>query len=234
MILVSADNWFYGKDIIIDVISVLVLLFILIYSARYYALNKKEKKYALLIASFSTLTISFLAKILSHFIIYYRDTGVKQMGVITVTYQTISQSYALIFWGLLAYRILSIIGLYLFYLIYTEKTSKLNLFITAYLLVLSGYLGHIEYALYHITFSLVLLAVILRLSARYKEKNYHTTKLLIYGFSMILLSQICFILTLYYLQSYMAGEIIQLAGYSLVLLSFLKVTRFGPKKKRTA
>ena len=134
-------GWFFAKDIIIDVISALILIFILTYSIRYYSLRKRQTKYRFLIASFVLLTLSFIFKIVSHFVIYSIATSTKRIGIITFTYQTISHSPVLVFWGLLIYRMLSLVAFYLFYAIYLKRQTTIHLIVILYLLLIIGYFG---------------------------------------------------------------------------------------------
>lgn len=230
--IVPFANWLYGKDMFIDSISLIVLLLIVIYSIRFYQINKSKKQYLLLIASFSLIALSFITKILSHFIIYSTEIETKHIGIITLTYREIEQSQALVFWGLLGYRILSIIGIYLLYLIYSEKQNWRAVVLSICLLLLVGYFGQYQYYIYHFVFALVLLLVLIGLKIRYKEKNTHTTKFLFYGLALIFISHLTFIIMFANDLVYTCGEIIQLVGYLLILFAFFSVITVGIKKTR--
>lgn len=233
----------YGKDIWIDVVGFLIVSFILAYAVKFYRLNKgstrNKDKYLLLISSFTLLSVSFLAKILSHITIYKTSFETKHLGIISFTYQTITHSNVLIFWGLLTYRILSILALYLFFQIYSEDSSIKNQSLTIFLLLLTVYLGQLEYYIYHLSMSVLLILIIISL----REKNpinksslvaikNKTTNYLIRGFEAILLSQIIFIFLFANKFIYFGGEVIQLIGYLLILTGFARVIKSDRTKKR--
>ncbi|NTV23520.1 MAG: hypothetical protein HGA85_04055, partial [Nanoarchaeota archaeon] len=58
--LVYSPAWFYGKDIIIDIISIVVLLLVSLAGFRYYLMSR-NKKMLYLVLSFSLLALAFLA-----------------------------------------------------------------------------------------------------------------------------------------------------------------------------
>src|SRR3989338_10058620 len=69
-------QWFYGKDIVIDLISVCVLLVISIFSVRYDFVMRKNRNYLHLASSFFIISLAFLAKILTYFVIYNKKIQV--------------------------------------------------------------------------------------------------------------------------------------------------------------
>ena len=58
--IIYSPHWFYGKDIVIDVISILVLSLIGVFSIKYYRISKKNKNYILQTSSFFVLASSFI------------------------------------------------------------------------------------------------------------------------------------------------------------------------------
>ncbi len=228
--LIPIYQWFYGKDIIIDSLSFLIVLLILFYSIKFYRMNRSQKKYLYLISSFLLLSLSFLAKLMSHFIIYYTAVETKKIGIISLTYQTINSSGLFVFWGILIYRILSLFAIYLFYLIYSDKLDVMNQALMIYLLMLVAYLGHSEFYLFHLTYSMLLLFIIISIYSRYSKKKSISTKRLVNGFELLLLSQLVFIFIFAGNPLYLIGEIIQLLGYVLIVLGFIKVLGSGKKK----
>ncbi len=226
------NQLFYGKDIIIDFASFFILIILLIYAIKFYRLNKSQKKYIYLITSFALLATSFLAKVLSHFVIYFHNTETKQLGIISLTYQTINHSEILVFLGLLFYKILSIIAIYVFYLIYSRKTDIKNKILIFYLLIIVAIFGHFQYFIYHITISGLFFMNIVSLRNKYLTQKSETTKYLIMGFILLFISQIVFIFI--YINSilYLFGEFIQMSGYLSILFGFIKVIANDVKKKR--
>ncbi len=229
--LVPLTSWFYGKDIMIDIFSTLVLVFILIYAIMFYKINKKPK-YKYLITSFALLTVSFAFKILSNFIIYYHTTETRQLGFLTLTYQAIRSSNVLVFWGLFAHRIIFIIALYFLYLVYVEKQSLSAVILTFYLLVLAGYHSSYQYYVFHLTSLVLLLIITIFMFRNYFEEKHSQTFWMAVAFGAITLSQAVFILLNVNPIFYIIAEAIQLIGYSAILLTFIRVLSHGNKKKQ--
>ena len=86
--LIYSPQWFYGKDVIIDIVSICVLLLIAFFSINYYRI-KKNRNYLYFALSFIILASSFLIKILMNINIYYKIIETKQLGIITVIYQSV-------------------------------------------------------------------------------------------------------------------------------------------------
>ena len=231
MIWLGLRQAIYGKDIYFDIINLLILTIITVYAIKFYKLKKENKKYRYLIGSFSLLAISFMAKVISHLIIYETNTTTRSLGIINITYQTITQSNSLIYWGLFTYKILSLIGIYLFFLIYNDKKNIKNKILTTYLLLIVAYLGQTEFYIYHITMGLLSFLIIYDLIEKNKTRT-TSTKSLIRGFGLILISQILFTIIFLNKYLYMTGETIQLIGYLLILIGFSTVIKSDGKKKR--
>ncbi len=230
---VAIREGFYRGDFLLDIFNFLVVLFILIYCVKFYLLNKKQKKYRYLITSFSFLTLSFLFKILTHVVIYYRTIIVKHIGIVTITYQTLRSSLAFVGWGVLVYRILSLLAFYIFYVAYVKEKSKLNVLLMIYLLLIAGYLSESAFYIYHLTSFFLIFLIVDRLYFVYTKNKLSNTKLLTLSFLIIMASQGLFIFVNLSPVFYIVAEIVQLVGYLFLLFTFIRVLRHG-KKKRAA
>src|SRR3989338_1029488 len=85
--LVYSPNWFHGKDIIIDTVSIVVLSLIAFFSIRCYRIDKENKNYLYLAISFIVIAFSFLFSIITNFTIYYKSIETANLGFLTLTYQ---------------------------------------------------------------------------------------------------------------------------------------------------
>ncbi len=227
--IVYSPRWFYGKDIMIDLISIFVLVLIAFFTLRYYRLNRKNRNYLLFASSFILMAVAFLFKIATNFTIYYEIPQTSQLGLLTLTYSVIKTSDLLFFAGYLMYRMLMLLGLYILYSIY-HKQNRFNVFLIIYLILVSVYFSSSAYFMFHLT-SLIILSII-----TYDYfKNYHksmqvTGKWLAYSFVLIAASQLVFIFIKLHTLLYVIAELIQLAGYVLLLITFIKVLKDGKKK----
>ena len=228
--LVYSPKWFYGKDIVIDVVSILILFLIGIFSIKYYYIDKKNKNYICLAASFFTLATAFLFKILTNITIYYINTETKQIGFVTYSYEAIKSTDILFVSGFLLYRILTILSLYLLYSIH-QKQPKSNIAIIIYLILVSTYFSQSAYYMFHITSLIILALITAHYIEIYKENRLHTSKLLAYSFGLVTTSQILFIFINVNPLFYVIAEVVQLIGYITLLITFILVLRHGKKKK---
>ena len=226
---VFSPQWFYFKDIAIDIISVLVLLLIGYCCWQYHRLDKTKKYYSRFSLSFLMIAGSFLFKIFTYFTLYREITQTRQVGLITLTYNIVQTSDALLLVGTIISRFLMLLGLYLLFTLYYPAKQRSTTFFMAYLLLIVAYLSHPAYYVFHLTAFLFLLFII-----SHYYHNYHKTKdqpahWLFYSFLAIGISQLLFIFIKLDDVLYVGAEAIQLLGYLLLLISFLMV-RYGKKK----
>lgn len=221
---------FYQKDLIIDIISAIIMLFILITIINFYFINK-PKRYIYLISSFTFIFLAFLFKILSHLRIYYFSTATKTIGAITLTYQTLNTSEALVFLGLMAYHIVFILGLYILYAAYLHKQTTLNTILIVYLLLMVGYFSNITYYIFYVTSMILLSIIAFSFYQIYQKNKMENTKLLYISFMILAFSQFIFMFLNRSPIYYAIAEIVQLCGYLFLYFTFLKVLRDGKKKR---
>ena len=229
---VYTPSWFYGKDILIDTVSIFVLLLIAFFSLNYYKVDRKNKNYLHLAISFFLITLSFLFRILTNFTIYYKVFETKQLGLFTLTYQVIKSTGTLFFIGFLLHRTLMLLGLYMLYSIYQKNQSKSNILIISYLIIISTYFSQSAYYIFHVTSLILLLLITAQYYKNYTRNKNPTTKLLATSFVMITISQIFFMFVEINNLLYVVAELIQLLGYVILLFTFIKVLQNAKKKKQ--
>jgi len=213
-----SPQWFYGKDIVIDIFSIIVLTLIAIFSLKYYKINKKQNHLWFAI-SFATLAIAFLFKILTNFTIYYKIINTETLGILTLSYETIHASDILFTIGFLFYIFLSLTSLFILYEIYQKKHSKQNIIIILFFIATTTYFTTSKYFLFHLT-SFFLLILITR---NYYKNN--SSKILTTSFTIITISQLFFIFITINPIFYVTAEIIQFVGYILLLTTFIGVIK---------
>jgi hypothetical protein len=228
--LIYSPKWFYGKDILIDIISIIVLFSIAFFSIKYYQINKTKKNYLYLALSFILLAISFICKIATNFTVYYHVLETRQIGFVSFTYQTMRSTDTLFFFGFLLYRICTLMGFYILYSIYQKQPSS-NIFIILYMILVMTYFSQSAYFIFHIT-SLILLLFITHTYYRNNQKvKHYTSKLTFLSFALITLSHLISIFVKVNLLFYVIAELIQLCGYIMLLFAFIMVLRYAKKKK---
>ena len=227
---IYSPDWFMGKDLLIDLCSMIVLFLIGFFSLRYYKLKPAKKTYLQLGISFFLISLSFLFKILTNFTLYFSVLQTQNIGGLLFTYHFIQPSDILFTIGSLIYRILTLIGLYLLYTIY-DPQSRSSKWLAIFLIIAAMYFSQESYYIYHIITLIVLVLITLRYYKNYRENQNYSTKLLAISFTIIILSHLVFCFVMLNPLLYVTAELIQLIGYSVLLITFIRVLRDGKKKK---
>lgn len=228
--IVYSPAWFYGKDIIIDLVSILVLSLLVIFSAQYYRMDNKNKNYLYLAIAFLLIAFSFFFKILTNFTIYYTVLEKWHLGTVTYAFNDVHSTNILFFMGFLLYRVLTLLGLYILYEIYQKDHKRSQIFLIIYLLLVMTYFSSSAYYIFHVTSFILLLMITLQYLRNYRKNKQSTTKLLACSFGTIAASQLIFIFVQINAVLYVVAEAIQLAGYVILLMTLMMVLRHGKKK----
>ncbi len=211
---IFGPEWFFGKDSIIDFLCVFVLLLIGYFSLRVYNI-KKAKSYLNLAIALGLLALSFLVKI-----------GISLGGYFSVLNGSGKNA---VFVFQFIYQLLTLGGFYMLYSTY-QKQSGSSMFLFGYLTILITLLSRLLESLFHFT-SFVLMLVITMLSVqKYIKAQYPTSKLLSISFGIITFSHLLFVFDYVNPVYYVGGEIVQLAGYLTLLVTFIVVLLYGRKK----
>ncbi|MGM5487443.1 MAG: hypothetical protein ACQESG_00685 [Nanobdellota archaeon] len=231
---VFSPEWFLGKDILVDFISLAALSLIAWVTFQFYRVNHK-KEHKLMAVSFGLLAVSFLAKILTYAVIYYyqylhlRDIDVVAT-VADTTFHGIRYSYIFFALGFSFFRLAHLAGLYFLYSVYQEKKSLSDTLIILFLFFMITYFSHNSYFAFHLTGLVLLLLMTWRYYQIYLRNQLVTTRNLMLSFLIIALSQAIFIFQTNPAY-YVAAELIQFLGYFTLLITFFTVLYNGKKKK---
>lgn len=227
--LIFTPRWFSGGDIFIDTVCLLVLALIALFSFKYYKLESKKKNYFYLALSFSLLALAYFFKILINFSILTEIIQTRNLGFVTFTIETIKSSDNLFFVGFFLYRLLLLIGLYMLFLIY-QKHSKPTILLILYLILISIYFSQSYFHIFHLTTLVFLVLITAQHFKRCKLYKTSTTKMITISFALLSFSNLIFLLVKINSLFYVIGEIIQLSGYILLLVTFITVLKNGQKK----
>jgi hypothetical protein len=228
--IVYSPTWFFGKDLMIDAVGIIILFLIGLFSLRYYKIKPVKKTYLWLALSFFMISLSFLFKILTNFRIYYDVDVTRQIAGTLYSYDLVRYTDILFFIGTLAHRVFMLLGLYALYSIYNEHSRSEALF-SAYLLVIIAVFTHTNYYIFHITSFILVALIAWKYLQNYRKSRSLPAKLLAASFGIITLSHLLFCFILFSQLLYVAAEIIQLIGFLLLLITFIKVLKDGKKKK---
>lgn len=228
--LVYSPQWFYGKDILIDIVSIFILLLIAFFSIRYYNI-KRNKNYIYLTLSFVILAGSFLAKILINFNVYYKLIETQDLGIVSAVYQSMKATHSIFITSFVVYWLSMTFGYYILYSIY-QNQSLSNFLFGTYLITAYTYIAYPDYRTFHITLFVILALITAIHLKRYLNNRYVATKLVTLSFGIITLSQIFFIFIDWNIYFYVIGELMQLIGYISLLFTFIMVLKYGRQEDK--
>jgi hypothetical protein len=228
MHIIFSPRWFYGGDIIIDAVSMLVLILIAFFTIRSYFISK-NRKYLFLTLSFLIISLAFLFKIMMNFTVYYEIIETKTIGFADLTYERWISSDNLFYLGMLFSRLLILLGAYLLYSIYTNQ-DKLSTILTSFLMAVAIFCSRASSFIFYSTSFLLFLLISIKLGEIYRKSKYNKTKLLISSFIIITLSQLMFLFLEINSLYYVIAEGIQLLGYIMLLITFIMVRKHGKEK----
>lgn len=229
--LVYSPQWFYGKDIIIDIVSIFALSLIAIFSIRYYRMERDNRNYLFLACSFMLMAISFLFKIITNFTIYYMELETRHLGSVTITYPVLESSNLLFSIGFLIHRLLMLFGLFILYMIYL-KPDRSTMLLVSYMILISTYFSSSSYFIFHLTALILLIIITAHYWRNYRRVRHSTNRWLFHSFSLITFSQVVFVFVKINSVLYVIAEIVQLMGYFGLLVTFMKVLRDGKKERK--
>ena len=221
----------YGSDIYFDVVFAVVFIFLFAAAIRYARISRDSKKYISLMSGFGMMALAYCFKILSHFTIYYHSAYTHQVGVYTLTHHAIQSSNVLVYFGLLAFRVLFLLGLYALYHQYASKDSVWTTWLIAVSLALIAYLSRFEFVVFHIAAAILLVFLAWRYSRIACERKSVCSKMLAGGFGVLALSQLLFIATVSVPVIYFIGEFVQVIGSVMILASYVHVILNGKKAR---
>tara|TARA_Y100000310_G_scaffold324512_1_gene386445 strand:+ start:5466 stop:6173 length:708 start_codon:yes stop_codon:yes gene_type:complete len=230
MKIVFTPDWFINNDVLIGVVSFMVLFLFFLFAVKSYTLSKK-KSILYLGIGFLLIALGELSTILTKIVLYY-DTGITQeIGQAVITSQIVNTVDIFYYAGFFFNRFLTLLGLYLIYMIPSSKKRSIDFFFKTYLVFIVALLSHNLYYVYHLTALILLVLIINNYYKIYVKENIINTKILIAAFSLLAISQAIFLFSkLNYL--YVIAQSIQLVSYIILFILMVKILKNGKKTKQ--
>ncbi len=222
--LLFAPKWFYGIDIAFEIVSIIVAVLISYYSYKLYTISKKkEHKYFHIF--FLMIAIAFVFKILTNFDLYFEVLNTLHIGSMQIQYISKNISTIYRFGGLFMYRLLTALFAYGLYMLSYRKHDRKDLLLFVYFLSVLAFFSYYSYFLFHLTIIIILGFVSMNYWRNFKKKHTTNSKCVAYGFIMLSLAHLVFAIVEIDLALYVVAEVLQLAGFCLLLGAFISVIR---------
>jgi len=223
--------WFAGIDSILWIILMCISGFIGLYSLKIFRITG-QKKYREFFDSFFLIGLSFLVRTATDIIFYDRiiqdylfgikgaisRTGLSE-GINSITTPVVINA------GYLIQVVLMLIGFLMLLKVVMKNKNKTLLGILFIASVATLIVSNIYYHAFH-----AILAVFGIIMSIYSYKNFQrkpsiNTLLVFYSFMLIMISQIFFSMVFFLRTYYVIGHIVQIAGFSLLLINMMLVLK---------
>jgi len=227
--IVPTPDWFLGKDVLIETFSFIILLVFSVLAIRNYKLTK-NRKFLYLGSGFALIGVAQLASILTKLVLYY-DIGPSQsIGNAIVTSQLFSSVDIFYYAGFFFQRFLTLTGLYIIYRLPREKKSLGDYLLVTYFILLSAFISKEFYYFYHITALFLLIMITDNYYRIYLKNKFINTKVLLFAFGLLALSQMVFILSQFGL-AFVIGNVIELTSYAILLILIVLILKHGKETR---
>lgn len=236
--LVFSPKWFYGVDIIFEILGIIVALLIAFYSFRIYRFSGKENtNHIYLGLSFLAIAASFAAKVMTNFVLYYQTTVKQEFGTVIVKYHLLEKSNLFFQVGYDLHRFLMLLGLFGVYWLVSKSRDVEHQFLFAYLFFIIAIFSFQSFVVFHVTAAVILFMIVKHYLALCKGKSWsrggRNARINLAAFMLIALSQVVFIFTVFNTLSYVIGEVLQFAGLVLFLVNIILVLVLTHGRKAT-
>ena len=229
-----SPRWFWGIDALFESVAILATALLAFYAYRLYKFTKKSShKYFSL--SFLTLSLAFLAKVITNILLYFPSLRKNTIDFLLLKYYILSNTNLIYAAGNLVYRFMMLLGLLGILWVIGKAREKNKLLILLYFISAVSFVSIFAaatsyfilelYPIFHITAALFLAYISYFYYDNFIKKRKNTTLGIFLSFLLIFLSQIIFIFVLVDLRIYVIAELLQLAGYFLLLYEYYTLTR---------
>ncbi len=212
--LALVPDWFFGYDIILELIFVAITLAVSWYAFKTYKLTG-ESRSKLFSISFILISLGYFALSLVNFVVFYRaETGISNyLNFLKI--QVFEQI------GIYIYMILFLSGLLTLAYMTFEKRSK-KMYVTLFSLLFVSFVLTAEISFFFYIVSAIFLMVILWYYVKnYLEKKRLNTGLVMSAFILLFIGRSQFIFSQIDKVFYPLGHFLELAAYILILSSLV-------------
>lgn len=221
---VSLSPWFQGIDCVFEGIAIIVALLLTFYAYELYSFSK-IREYKFFSLAFLAIAGSFFFKILTHVSFYITQVQHIFLGVAKIALTTPHKVHVAFLLSAFAWRALFLAGFLLYYALLDKARNKRQLFLSIYLAAVVAALSIYQDFMFYITAAIILGFIVHILHANSKKWRTRQTKIVALSFLLILAAQVSFIFVSLHKNIYLLGQILQLAGFGLLLVNYISLMR---------
>lgn len=222
---VFSPNWFFGIDSVFEFLALGITALISLYCYRCYYKVCQGENYKLFSYSFFAIVASFFFKILTNITILYEQIDQTTKGNLMFTITSIQKSEILFLVGSVLHYFFFLFGLLTLFLIIYKQKERHTIALITFLLMIITFFSSAAYFVFYLTSSVLLFLIFFKYWKNFKMKKTKNSLLLALSFGALLLSHLTFIFVFLNLQLYVVAETLQLFGFILLLLTFMRVIK---------
>src|SRR3972149_200163 len=227
--IVPTPDWFIGKDVVIEVFSLVVLAIFVFLAYRYYRMNK-TRNILYLGSGFGLIALAQLATILTKLVLYYDIGPSQEIGQAIITSQIANSVDFFYYAGFFFHRFLTLSGLYILYRLPRDRKSIGDYVIVIYFILISSFLSREIFYLFHLTALFILILIVEKYFLIYRKNRFFNTKILMVAFGILALSQLILVLSDIDLL-FVLGNVVELISYTIFLALIIRIWKYGKEKK---
>ena len=231
-----SPTWFYGVDILFEILVVIVTILIGVYAYRLYKFSDNYR-YKYLALSFWALTVSFMSKVAANYVIYFHRAVKESLGTAVEQYQLTNYSNIAFQIGYDIHRFLLFMGLLgIYWLVSKSKNHEHVWFMTFFLFIITLF-SFQAYFVFHLVAAVMLFVIAKHYHklcfTKGKKKASKHSHFNFMAFVLLFISQIVFTFTYMNRTMYVIAEIIQFMGFATFLINHVAlVLKYGKKKNK--
>jgi len=227
---VPIPDWFLGKDVFIESFSFIVLFIFSFLAIKNYKVSKNRKLFYLGIG-FGLIALAQLAAVMTKLVLYYDIGPSQQIGQMIVASQILSSVDVFYFTGFFFQRFLTLTGFYMIYRLPRAKKSAFDYILILYFILISAFLTNNVANVFHLTTFLLLLMIVGNYYKIYQKNRFLNTQILMIAFGILAVSQLLFIFSGIVRELHVAGNVVELISYTILLGLIIRIRKYGKKTK---
>lgn len=210
-------RWFYGVDIAFELVFAVVTFLVALYAFYMYRLSA-ERECKLLSFGFIAVSISYLSwALVNLFITEKLLDGSRELSLEALSWLGMLGVYAHVLFLTLGFATLA-------YVTFNVRNNRVYALFVSLTLIIVVFSYQKALTFYFVS-ALLLFYVALHYGIRYYKNRNLTTLLVFMGFLFLFLANAGFAFSFYQHVSYVAGHVLLLFGYALILIGLAKTIR---------
>ncbi len=223
-VIVYSPSWFFGIDVALQSVSIVVPLLISLMAFRIYKILR-ESSFFYFSAAFFLIAVSYVIKSFADLFLYANLNTEMLPWIDIVLYRLSTLEFISIF-GNLAHRFLILLGFLILLIIFLKINDRRIIFLFTYFIFIISAFSAWSFLLFQTTLTVLAGTVCIYYLFHYLN---HKKKIILYsliGFSFLFLAQFSFMFTFFFeRQMFVIGHVFQAIGFLLLFTTYLLVSR---------